>query len=62
MIPRNCIEQGVEAIFAVTNFWEHMFMGSTALEARDKEVEQGMYFSLHSCSLSGIENQYEHRT
>lgn len=37
------IEQGVEAIFAVTNFWEHMFMGSTALEARDKEVEQGTY-------------------
>ena len=38
--PRH--NQGVQAIFAVTNFWEHLFTGSTAPESRDKEVEQGM--------------------
>ena len=35
--------QGVQAIFAVTNFWEHMFTGSSSSESRDKEVEQGMH-------------------
>ena len=43
LTPRN--NQGVQAIFAVTNFWEHFFMGATALEARDKEIEQGTYLS-----------------
>lgn len=37
LTPRN--NQGVQAIFAVTNFWEHFFMGATALEARDKEID-----------------------
>ena len=45
--PRH--NQGVQAIFAVTNFWEHVFRGSTAPESRDKEVEQGMQvFTSHS--------------
>lgn len=35
--------QGVQAIFTVTNFWEHMFTGSSSSESRDKEVEQGMH-------------------
>ena len=39
-LPRH--KQGVQAIFAVTNFWEHVFTGSTPPESRDKEVEQGM--------------------
>lgn len=40
VLPNN---QGVQAIFAVTNFWEHFFRVSTASESRDKEVEQGIY-------------------
>ena len=39
-LPRH--NQGVQAIFAVTNFWEHAFTGCTSLESRDKEAEQGM--------------------
>lgn len=34
--------QGVQAIFAVTNFWDHVFTGSSMPESRDKEVEQGI--------------------
>ena len=43
--------QGVQAIFAVTNFWEPLFSGASAEEARDKEVEQGTYKIIHSDSF-----------
>ena len=44
-------EQGVQAIFAVTNFWEHAYTGLTALESRDKEAVQGMQASTFDGNL-----------
>jgi hypothetical protein len=34
--------QGVQAIFAVANVWEHMFIGKDAVQLRDIEVQQGI--------------------
>lgn len=32
--------EGVEAIFLVTNYWEHLFAGKTALQAGEAEAAQ----------------------
>ena len=54
-----CHNQGVQAVFAVTNFWEHAFTGSTPLESRDKEAEQGMQaFTVDSSFPHQTEKQH----
>ena len=32
--------EGVEAIFLVTNFWEHIFTGKTAVQSGEAEAAQ----------------------
>lgn len=48
--------QGVHAIFAVTNWWEHLFRGKTQDEAGEIEEEQGMKLARAAAATDSLEH------
>ncbi|KAJ8113093.1 hypothetical protein OPT61_g4700 [Boeremia exigua] len=47
---------GVHAIFAVTNWWEHLFRGKTREEAGEIEEEQGMNLARAAAATESLEH------
>lgn len=48
--------QGVSAVFAVTNWWEHLFRGKTADEAGEIEEQQGMNLARAAARTESLEH------
>ncbi|KAF2111378.1 hypothetical protein BDV96DRAFT_649939 [Lophiotrema nucula] len=48
--------EGVHAVFAVTNWWEHLFSGKSQHEAGDIEERQGMNIARAAASISTLEH------
>ncbi|KAF1814646.1 NAD(P)-binding protein [Eremomyces bilateralis CBS 781.70] len=48
--------QGVHAVFAVTNWWEHLFMGKSQDEAGALEEEQGMTIARGAAQTPTLEH------
>lgn len=48
--------QGAQAIFAVTNFWEHLFTGKTAIESGEIERAQGLALARAAAQSSTLEH------
>ncbi|PSN59356.1 NAD(P)-binding protein [Corynespora cassiicola Philippines] len=48
--------EGVSAIFAVTNWWEHLFRGKTQAESGEIEEEQGMNIARAAAAISTLEH------
>jgi len=51
-----CGNQGVEAIFLVTNFWEHLFTGKNAEESGKAESEQALAVVKIADKLPGLKH------
>lgn len=50
------MSQGVHAVFAVTNWWEHLFRGKTQEEAGEVEERQGMNIARAAAKTAGLEH------
>lgn len=48
--------QGVNAIFAVTNWWEHLFQGKSQDKAGEIEEEQGMKLARAAAATPTLEH------
>lgn len=48
--------EGVHAVFAVTNWWEHLFQGKTQDEAGEIEEEQGMKLARAAAATESLEH------
>jgi NmrA-like family len=48
--------QGVHVVFAVTNWWEHLFQGKTQQEAGEIEEEQGMSLARVAAATPSLEH------
>ncbi|KAF9697517.1 hypothetical protein EKO04_004379 [Ascochyta lentis] len=48
--------EGVHAIFAVTNWWEHLFQGKTQQEAGEIEEEQGINIARAAAATHSLEH------
>lgn len=48
--------QGVRAVFAVTNWWEHLFQGKSQQESGEIEEEQGMRIARAAAATSTLEH------
>lgn len=47
---------GVHAVFAVTNWWEHLFRGKTQAEAGEMEEQQGMNLARAAAATETLEH------
>jgi hypothetical protein len=50
------LSQGVHAVFAVTQWWEHLFKGKTQDEAGEIEEEQGMNIARAAAGTRTVEH------
>lgn len=48
--------QGAHAIFAVTNFWEHLFTGKTQAESGEAEERQGKLLARAAAQTQSLEH------
>ncbi|KAF2443614.1 NAD(P)-binding protein [Karstenula rhodostoma CBS 690.94] len=48
--------EGATAVFAVTNFWEHLFTGSSPAESGEKEAEQAKKLARAASHTSSLEH------
>ena len=51
-----CSLKGVEAIFLVTNFWEHLFTGKSAIQSGDAEAAQALTVVKIADKLPGLKH------
>lgn len=48
--------KGVEAIFLVTNYWEHLFTGKTAVQSGQAEAAQALTVIKIAATLPGLKH------
>ena len=49
-------DQGVHAVFGLTNFWEHLFKGFSAKDAGELEEQQGVNIAIAASQTATLEH------